>query len=164
MIALLLAAALSILYPYATARSDMEPPPDCARLLGQSCQNWKLATWLPNLPENAPASRVAFVDRMQGAPGSGTPFTYGKAGPPRGFALYDTTHRIAFYGEGCCSWHSAVLAAGVEPPPLRVENRLLEAIHTARGLYLGMSIDQVRLRYGHARAAFLKDVPGVSNA
>lgn len=176
MVALLLVTALLIPYPQVPLRGDIVPPDDCPRYLGQACNNWKLATWLPELEGAQHPTTVSFVDGFvfdgrrphglsfvdrQGSPTTGTPFTYGKAGPPRGFALYDARHHIAFYGQGCCSWHSAVLAAGIKPPPVTVENRSLGGIRTARGLYLGMTAEQALRLYGNAKPEALRDVPGV---
>jgi hypothetical protein len=180
MIALLLAAVLSIPYPQPTDLTDLAPPDDCADYLGGSCKNWKLATWLPELGPPLGiaqhAATVTFTDRFvsdestpndvplvasQGSPAVGTPFSYGKAGPPHGVAMYDAQHRIAFYGQGCCAWHSDVLAAGVEPPPIPVEARLLTGIRTQRGLYLGMTTQQALRLYGNASVVDANGVPGV---
>jgi hypothetical protein len=175
-IALMLAVVLSIPYPQQPERGDIKPPDDCARYLGHACDNWKLAAWLPELNSGGHSTTVPFTDGFiidgrlpqgpsfagtQGSPTAGTPFTYGKAGPPRGVALYDAQHRIALYGQGCCSWHSAVLAAGVEPPPLAVEDRSLIAIRTKRGLYLGMTTQQALRLYGNALPETARGVPGV---
>jgi hypothetical protein len=177
MIALMLAAALSIPYPQPTNVAMLVPPADCGQYLGGSCKNWKLATWLPELGPrlgiSEHATAVPFVDAFisdasadaglleQGSPKAGTPFSYGKAGPPRGVAMYDAEHHVAFYGQGCCAWHSTVLAAGVQAPPISVENRPLTGIRTTRGLYLGMTTQQALAIYGPAPTAPVKDVPGV---
>jgi hypothetical protein len=177
MLALILAAALLIPYPQVPASADMVPPDDCARYFKNACDYWKLATWLPGLEAGAHATGVSSLDgfvfdghyphdtsfaETQGSPISGTRFTYGKAGPPKGVAIYDARDHIAFYGLGCCSWHAAVLAAGVAPPPLPIMERPLSGVHTARGLSLGMTMQQAVHIYGHATPDQVKGVPGVS--
>jgi len=181
MIALMLATILSIPYVQSPDLGDIAPPSDCAHYLGVACDNWRLATWLPELGPDLGiadhATPVTFTDGFifdghmpsgksfagaQGSPTTGTPFTYGKAGPPRGLAIYDSRRRLAFYGQGCCAWHSAVLAAGVKPPPVSVEDRSLARIRTERGLYLGMAMRQALQLYGNAPSVRLENVPGVT--
>jgi hypothetical protein len=78
----------------------------------------------------------------------GTLFVYGTAGPPKGRAVYDPVHRIAYYDEGCCSWHDVVVASNVGPPPKKIATRSLTALHTASGLRLGDSVGTVQRIYG----------------
>lgn len=87
----------------------------------------------------------------------GTSFAHGSAGPPRGSVVYDRAHRIAFFGEGCCSYFSVVVAASVAPPPVHVQARDLAQIETDSGLHLRDSPANVVRVYG---AAPLQPVPG----
>ena len=111
------------------------------------------------------ASAVSFTDRFlyegqppdktgllttQGGPTDGTPFVYGSAGPPRGTVVYDYANKIAFYSQGCCSWHTTVLAAGAKAPPIQVVRRTFNDLRTARGVALGDSSKRVEALYGEA--------------
>lgn len=179
MLLAIILAFLTIAYPV-PSQADfqaMRPPDDCAKFFSY-CKNWPLAAWLPSLP-NTPAKpkKVGFVDsfifngmkphsrgfaEMQGAPRGGTPFVYGKAGPPRGEVFYDARHHIAFYGEGCCAWHATVLAAGVGSPPLPVADADLEAVQTVHGLHLGMSVYAAMRVYPHATLVPVPVIAGMS--
>lgn len=175
MIALLLAAGLSIPYPRPTDLGDIAPLENCAQLYKNSsaCDNWELATWLPELGPalglTKNATVVAFTDGFlfdgrnfdPGRRLDGTGFVYGNAGKTGGTALYDAKHRIAFYYQFCCAWSRAVLAAGIKPPPLAVEGRSLTSVRTQRGLYLGMTTKQALQLYGNASADDDKGVPGI---
>jgi hypothetical protein len=86
-------------------------------------------------------------------PPDGTFFVYGNAGPPKGSLVYDYAHHIAYYGEGCCSWHEVVLAAGVSAPPKRVVSRNLSSVRTVRGIALVQSVAEVMRLYGSAHVA-----------
>lgn len=77
-------------------------------------------------------------------------FVYGEAGPPKGHILYDRTHRLVLFSEGCCSWGHVVLAETVSPPPKPVTGADLSAVRTKRGVRLGMSPSEVIAIYGHA--------------
>lgn len=88
----------------------------------------------------------AFAARMP----AGTAFVHGSAGPPHGTAVYDRRHRIAFYGEGCCSYFTTVLVAGVSPPPVALANRDLVNVRTDMGIGLGDSSAAVMRVYGPA--------------
>jgi hypothetical protein len=88
----------------------------------------------------------------------GTAFVHGNSGPPRGSAVYDRRHAVAFYGEGCCSYFSVVLAARVAPPPVTVKDRNLTGVATDSGLRLGDSPASVIRVYGSAP---LQPVPGL---
>jgi len=90
----------------------------------------------------------------------GTSFSHGDAGPPRGSVVYDRSHRIAFFGEGCCSYFSVVLAADVTPPPVHVEQRDLGNVTTDSGVRLGDSPAKVMRVFG---VAPLQPIPGRSD-
>lgn len=62
--------------------------------------------------------------------------------------LYDAAHGIAFFTQGCCAWHSTVLAAGIAKPPVQVVRRTLLNVHTVHGIALGQTIAQVESIYG----------------
>ncbi len=175
MIALLLAAVLSLPYPRPSDLGDIVPVDNCAQLYKdpKACNNWKLATWLPEigpalgLTKNA--ATVVFTDgflfdRRSFDPRNrfdGTSFVDGKAGKPGGEAFYDALHRIAFYYQFCCAWSRAVLAAGVGPPPLTVANRILTSARTQRGLRLGMTTSEALQIYGGSRPEASASIPGV---
>lgn len=167
--------------PRAAALVTYRPPKDCARYLPAStCANWVLAPWLPSYTFASDlwaAGRARRIGRRDGfvyererelpgvplgfiGPDDGTPFTYGTAGPPRGEVVYDYAHRIAFYRRGCCSWNE-VVAAYAPPPPKRVIDRNLAALHTTRGIHLGMSPAQVRKIYGVAPMLAVPGTPAV---
>jgi hypothetical protein len=157
-----------------TARPALAETDDdaaCRPYFGRACSA-ALGRWLPSLPR-APRSLVTsttVVDEIvdPAGPGElrfenlrgvyrGTLFVYGTAGPPKGHAVYDPTHRIAFYDEGCCSWHHVVVASNVPPPPKTIVARSLTGIQTKRGIRLGDSPTAISATYGpaHERA-----VPG----
>jgi hypothetical protein len=154
---------------------DYRPPADCAKYFPTAeCNNWVLAPWLPQYNDafaawqknaatliSAPDAIVYDGALLAGKigvylPQNGSPFTYGKAGPPRGQVVYDRVHRIALYGQGCCSWAEVVLAADVPRPPRAVAEQNLASVHTSRGVRLGMTTAQVQAIYGRAP---LKAVP-----
>jgi len=83
-------------------------------------------------------------------PQDGTSFVYGRAGPPRVHVVYDATHRIVYYSEGCCSSGTTTLAANILPPPHPVVSRDLTGLRTYRGIALGDSPEQVELIFGKA--------------
>ena len=97
--------------------------------------------------------------RFGEAPRDGTFFVYGNAGPPKGYVVYDPAHRIAFYGQGCCSWFDLVAAANAPPPPKRVVHRDLSGLRTVRGVSLGMSPAEVMSIYGRVKFAPLRAHP-----
>jgi hypothetical protein len=86
---------------------------------------------------------------------------YGSAGPPKGRAVYDPQHRLAFYEQGCCSWSDVVAAADVSPPPKRVVVRDLRALSTVRGVRLGQTPADVVKIYGRGALIAVKGHPGV---
>jgi hypothetical protein len=90
----------------------------------------------------------------------GSFFTYGNAGPPRGHVIYDRRHKIAFYNEGCCSWHTTVAAIGIAPPPKRVVDRDLSALHTKYGVRLGDSPARIKSIYGRGTLWSIPGHPG----
>lgn len=82
-------------------------------------------------------------------PADGTFLVYGDAGPPKGRIVYDYAHRIAFYEQGCCSWHD-VVAGYAEKPPAAVVDRDLRPLKTVRGMHLGMTSAEVTFIDGPA--------------
>jgi len=93
---------------------------------------------------------------MQG-PDDGSRFVYGTAGPPRGRAVYDRTHRIAFYQQGCCGWSDVVAAADAPAPPKLLLSRDLRNLSTVRGVRLGQTEAEVMATYGKSTP---QPVPG----
>ena len=125
-----------------------------------------MGRWLPRVPNtNDPRYATTKVrDELVDPAGAGAPrfldlrgvaggslFTYGLAGPPKGHAVYDPIHRIAFFDEGCCSWHRIVAAANVEPPPKSLATRSLAGLHTRLGIRFGATPAQVEAVYGPAK-------------
>jgi hypothetical protein len=108
--------------------------------------------------ENQPMSLNAF----QPGPEDGTLFVYGSAGPPKGRAVYDPRHRLAFYQQGCCSWSDVVAAADVSAPPKRVVTRDLTGLVTVRGIRLGQTEAAVMKIYGKSKLLPVPRNPGVS--
>jgi len=153
-------------------------PPDraieanCRQFFPHGCSE-AMGRWLPNFGYSPAwrygATRVdrrdRFTDQDQrpstllgnDGPHDGTFFVYGSAGPPKGYAVYDLRHRIAFFEEGCCSWRDVVAAADIPPPPMHVASRDLRRLSTIRGIRLGQSVADVVEVYGEAH---LLAVPG----
>ncbi len=175
-------AAPFLPYPRPAVK-DVAPPNDCVRYYKAECRNWRLAMWLPSigeafeLPRGAHATTIPFSDGFiyqdvlpkgrawnaaEGGPRLGTDFVYGNAGPPRGTVVYDANQHIAFYGQGCCAWHSTVLAAMVPPPPLAVQNASLGNIKTVHELALGQTQERVERIYGAATPFAIRNMPNVS--
>ena len=94
-------------------------------------------------------------------PTDGTRFVYGNAGPPRGHIVYDPTHHIAFFEQGCCSWDEVVAAIGVAPPPKQVVSRDLSNLHTARGIRFGATSADVIRVYGRSKLLSVATHPGL---
>ncbi len=164
----------------AVTRAAPPPPPPDSVVEAQCRQYFKhvvcseaLGRWLPHLPAGADASHktpTAVFDGFRGAPGltqrsfgasapTATSFVHGNAGPPRGTVAYDRRHRIAFYGQGCCSYFETVLASDVEPPPLAVSNRTLAHVRTDSGIRLGDPPARVTGIYGSATPARVPSHP-----
>lgn len=103
-------------------------------------------------PLAAPTPFHSFYFAGRGCPllKNGTYFVYGNAGPPKGHVVYDRPRRTVLYEEGCCAWKSFTLSSGIGPPPKAVQNADLSAVHTARGIALGMTEAQVTKVYGNA--------------
>jgi hypothetical protein len=140
-----------------------------------------MGAWLPRMIGfNDPwlDGRAKHVDRRDGfvyeghrllakgllgfnGPNDGTPFVYGNAGPPKGAAVYDYAHHIAFYGQGCCAWYEVVAAADAPKPPKRVVARDLRGLQTMRGIRLGMSAAAVLRIYGYVTPHQVKGHPGL---
>jgi hypothetical protein len=93
---------------------------------------------------------------------NGTAFAYGTAGPIKGSVLYDRDHEVAFYYKGCCAWRGFALTSKLEPPPKPVNNANLSAVHTMRGVRLGMTQARVEQVYGAARSHPAKGLPGAT--
>lgn len=91
----------------------------------------------------------------------GTSVIYGSAGPSKGHILYDAAHGIALYEAGCCAERNTVLVAGVAKPPKPVAGATLSNVHTARGVRLGMTSEQVTKLYGPAKLHTVAGTPGV---
>lgn len=136
----------------------------CRPYFGSACSA-AIGRWLPNFPHvrRALATPTTVVDEIvdPAGPGQfrflsqrgvyrGTLFVYGTAGPPKGHAVYDPVHKIAFYDEGCCSWHHVVVASNVPPPPKTIVARSLAGIRTKRGIRLGDPPSAISAIYGPA--------------
>ncbi len=87
---------------------------------------------------------------------NGTTYVFGAAEPMKGNIAYDSARHIVLYSRGCCAWRGFALTANVAPPPKTVKNADLSAVHTMRGLALGMTMAQVRAIYGQARPYFAR--------
>jgi hypothetical protein len=115
-----------------------------------------LSAWLPAFANSSAfwddAVHISQRDEFSYIGANGTSFV---VGPARGRVVYDYTHHIALYHVGCCAWGDVVLGYASLPPE-RVVNRDLTALHTVRGIRLGMSPGGVTLRYG---ANTLRRVP-----
>lgn len=143
---------------------------------GSACSE-PMGRWLPQIP-NARELRVApttVADEIVDPAGrgelefmeqrgvyQGTLFVYGKAGPPKGHAVYDPLHRIAYYDEGCCSWHHVVIASNVLPPPKKIATRSLTRLKTKRGVELGVEATLIRSIYGPATQRVVAKAPDQS--
>jgi hypothetical protein len=144
------------------------PPANCKRFFGAACSRWRIGAWLPSYGDsNNPwqEGRVQYIHRSDHFTihaEQGTFFVYGTAGPPRGHALYDSAHRIAFYEQGCCSWHDVVAAANVDPPPKSLIPRDLTRLRTIRGVRLGMSPRSVMRIYGRTTMRDVIAHPGIT--
>jgi len=138
----------------------------CRPYFGAACSE-AIGKWLPRVP-NAWMPRTLVTnttvrDRIIDPAGSGPPaflgmrgvyqgthFVYGLAGPPQGHAVYDPVHRIAYYDEGCCSWHEVVVASNAKAPPKTMATRSLVGLRTQSGIRLGDKPSLVESIYGRA--------------
>ncbi len=139
----------------------------CSRYFGSACSE-AIGKWLPRVPNAwiAPtlAMRTTVRDHIIDPAGSGpltflgmrgvyrgTHFVYGSAGPPQGHAVYDPVHRIAYYDEGCCSWHELVIASNAKAPPKTIAMRSLVTLRTQKGIQLGDGPSLIESIYGWAQ-------------
>jgi hypothetical protein len=148
----------------------------CRPFFGNACSE-AMGRWLPPIP-NAGESHGApttAADEIVDSAGrgelrfmeqrgvyEGTLFVYGKAGPPKGHAVYDPVHRIAYYDEGCCSWHHVVIASNVSPPPKKIATRSLARLKTKRGIELGVGATLIQSIYGPATQRVVAETPDES--
>ena len=160
-----IAVTASVASAGTTRKSPGEIDAMCRPYFHDACSE-ALGLWLPELPDmfdRAPRAHTSAIDAIVDPAGQGreaefgqrgvyggTYFVYGEAGPPRGFVVYDPVHRLAYFEEGCCSWHHVVLIAHVPPPPKAVASRSLLRLHTERGIRLGVAPAFVYARYGNA--------------
>ena len=84
-----------------------------------------------------------------GGPADGAAY-YFLVGKDTWHVVYDPVHRMAYYGEGCCSYHREVLVRVHTTAPRSVPRRDLSTMRTARGMRLGMTVAQVERREGPA--------------
>jgi hypothetical protein len=175
-VALTIAAAWALRGAPAAAAPSATPNPEiaCRVNFGDACSE-AMGRWLARVPSPAfgeHVDRSHVEDRIIDPAGTGmdvflgattvyggTRFVYGTAGPPKGFAVYDPVHRIAYYDEGCCSWHDVVVASDVGPPPKKIATRSLTGLRTASGLRLGDSILAVERVYGSSRLRRVRGQP-----
>jgi hypothetical protein len=165
---LLPTCALATILALAGARaiaSQASDDAECRPYFGNACSD-AVGMWLPHfaaIGSAEPAAPTKVVDEIVDPAGRGEPeflgqhsvyggtfFVYGLAGPPRGHAIYDAVHHIAYYDEGCCSWHHVVLASNVKPPPKGLVSRSLVALRTKCGIKLGDPPSRIRATYGPA--------------
>jgi hypothetical protein len=163
----------------ATTLPVWTPPPvaeverDCRAMYKTAVCSHAFGEWLPHYFDDAspskpvtrgvPPETFVFNERGENVdqPEGGTFFVNGMAGPPKGDAYYDAAHRIAFFSQGCCSWHEVVLAGAVSAPPVRVRDTDLRFVRTRRGVTLGMMPREVWRRYGWAKLYAMKGHPEV---
>ena len=160
----------------APPRPDSAIESQCRHYFKKAVCSEALARWLPDVPNAAerelPRTPTAVFDGFHGTPrtiqksfGAYAPnatfFVHGDAGPPRGTVAYDKRHRIAFYGEGCCSYFTTVLAADVSPPPVTVAGAALTGTRTDAGVQLGESLADVMRIYGDAPLQGVPEHPGM---
>jgi hypothetical protein len=156
----------SILVARASPSSDAAIEAVCRKDLKHTTCSEALGRWLPFVDtvggRKASMTPTRVFDGFRKTPGTterafsasvpaGTAFAHGDAGPPQGLVVYDRLHRLAFYGQGCCSYFTVVLAANVGPPPVSVADRNLTHVKTDAGVGLGDSPASVMRIYGRAR-------------
>lgn len=149
-----------------TSASDADTEKMCRPYFGSACSE-AVGRWLPRVPNSwipeRLARRTTVHDRVIDPAGTGpltflgtrgvfrgTHFVYGNAGPPQGHAVYDPVHHLAYYDEGCCSWHHVVIASNVKAPPKTIAVRSLIMLRTERGIQLGDKPSQIESIYGPA--------------
>jgi hypothetical protein len=98
--------------------------------------------------------RDAFVgyagpSSANGGPADGAAYSFA-IGKDTWHVVYDPVHRLAYYGEGCCSYHREVLLRVRTAAPRGVPRRDLSTMRTERGIRLGMTVAQVERREGPA--------------
>ncbi|HZX68032.1 MAG TPA: hypothetical protein VFE70_04060 [Candidatus Elarobacter sp.] len=156
----------SILAAGASPTSDTATEALCRKYFKHTVCSEALGRWLPHVEadggRSAPRTQTRIFDGFRKtaettewpfsayAP-TGTAFSYGDAGPPRGSIVYDRRNRVVFYGQGCCSWFSVVLAANVASPPVALADRNVSRIATDSGVHLGDSPASVMRVYGSAQ-------------
>ena len=166
----------TVLIGAAPAPRDAAIEADCRATFKHAICSEALGRWLPNVAYAAerdlPKTPTAVFDGFRGTRGTtqqsfwayapaATFFVHGNAGPPRGTVAYDKRHRIAFYGEGCCSYFSTVLAADVSPPPVTVVGAALTETRTDAGIRLGNAPADVTRVYGDAPLQRVTEHPGL---
>jgi hypothetical protein len=100
----------------ASPASDAATEALCRAHFKQTVCSEALARWLPHAEaddgRSAPKTQTPIFDGFRKTAGTtdrafsayaptGTAFSYGDAGPPRGSIVYDHRHRLVFYGHGC---------------------------------------------------------------
>lgn len=112
-------------------------------------------------PRPSPTATRSFYFAGVGCPGlkNATFFVYGEAGPPKGHILYDSSHGLTLFSEGCCAWGHVVLAIASGPPPKSVSSADLSNVTTMRGVKLGMTPSQVIAIYGVAKTHGVAGAP-----
>jgi hypothetical protein len=131
----------------------------CLKFYTLAACDQSLVRWLPETPwsEGSAAPTLeqdAIVDpagtgelrflEMRGVFGGSLFVRESGGGPPKGHVVYDPDHRIAYYDEGCCSFHRVVLAITAEPPPRKIATRSLAGLRTTSGIRLGDGPAHVR--------------------
>jgi len=138
----------------------------CHKFYSAAACDQSLVRWLPEISstETSAAPTLERDDIVDPA-GTGEPRFLGMrgvfagslfvreagGGPPKGHVVYDPDHHIAYYDEGCCSWHRVVVATTAEPPPRKIAMRSLGGLKTTRGIRLGDSPAHIRSIYGPAK-------------
>jgi hypothetical protein len=114
------------------------------------------------IPSATPFANFDYA--VRGCPNlrTSTAFAHGDTEPIKGRVLYDPSHKIVLYQEGCCAWRSAVLASGIAPPPRGVQSADLSTVRTQRGLTLGMTQAQIAGVYGKTAPHSVRGVAGVT--
>jgi len=170
------ALAFMLLFGNEIAAAATDSDTVCRPYFGDACSE-AMGHWLPRVPNGwivadaAPSpARTSVYDEILDPAGTGRReflkqqnvyrgsfFAYGKAGPPQGHAVYDPIHRIAYYDEGCCSWHHVVVATNVSPPPKRIAMRSLIGLKIRGGIKLGDPPAEIESIYGPSRLHSVKN-------